>query len=284
MSSYVEATEAFKNAMLDGVGYAPENIIGDGHIQRVKDQHGKLNGAYILHLDKHPAGYFEDFKQGIKVRWKFAGDFKIFTGADRKTFTIERKRQTELRQAEEKAKHDAAKRKAAYIWTQSNPAPASHPYLIKKHIHPHGARLGRDGRLIIPVQNSDRELVNLQFINETGEKRFLYGGLKKGCFHILGSETGTILICEGFATGASLFEATGNLTVIAFDAGNLKAVAIVIKSLYPNAEIVICGDNDVSGIGQKAAIDAAIAINGKYIIPATSGQDWNDSLTMEIAQ
>jgi putative DNA primase/helicase len=62
----------------------------------------------------------------------------------------------------------------------------------------------------------------------------------------------------------------------------LKNVAINIKALYPSSVIVICGDNDLSGVGQQKAIEAALAINGKYIIPATPGQDWNDSLTMEV--
>ena len=81
-----------------------------------------------------------------------------------------------------------------------------------------------------------------------------------------------------------MFESTGHLTVIAFDAGNLKAAAINIKSLYPSAEIVICGDNDESGVGQKAAGEAAMVINGKHIIPEIAGHDWNDSLNRELAQ
>ena len=277
------ATEAFKNAMRDAGITPPEAIMGDSLLHRFKIDN-KLNGAYVLHLDIHPAGYFQDFKQGIKVRWKLSGDYKPRTDAERKAYAIERQRQTEQRQAEEIAKHDAAKHKAAYIWAQSNSAPANHPYLVKKHIQPHGARLGREGVLIIPLQNSKGELVNLQFISGTGEKQFLSGGIKKGCFFILGIEASTVLICEGFATGASLFESTGHLTVIAFDAGNLKATAINIKSLYPSAEIVICGDNDESGVGQKAAGEAAMVINCKHIIPEIPGHDWNDSLNWEVAQ
>ena len=83
---------------------------------------------------------------------------------------------------------------------------------------------------------------------------------------------------QGFATGASLFEDSGYLTVVAFDAGNLKEVAISIKALYPCAEIVICADNDKSGVGEKKAREAALAIGGKYIIPPALG-DFNDMLT-----
>ena len=176
--------------------------------------------------------------------------------------------------------HAEAAKKAVYIWNNAMPAPANHPYLIKKSISTRGARLGRDNMLIIPLYNSGRELVNLQFISETGGKRFLSGGQKKCCFYSLGSVTNKILICEGFATGASLFESSGLLTVVAFDAGNLKEVAITIKGIYPGSDIVICGDNDESGVGQKKAIEAALAIGGKYIIPATPGHDWNDSLNI----
>ena len=73
----------FKNAMLDRIGYAPETTIGDGRLHRVKDESGKLNGAYALHLDGRPAGYFEDFKQGIKERWKMDGDIEPPTAAER---------------------------------------------------------------------------------------------------------------------------------------------------------------------------------------------------------
>ena len=61
-------------------------------------------------------------------------------------------------------------------------APASHPYLVKKHIGIHGARLGRDNTLAIPLYNAKKELVNLQFISGNGGKRFLSGGQKKAVF------------------------------------------------------------------------------------------------------
>ena len=126
-------------------------------------------------------------------------------------------------------------------------------------------------------------MVNLQFIGADGTKRFLSGGEKKGCFNWLGEETDKILICEGFATAASLYEESGCLTIIAFDAGNLKSASMAIKSLAPDAAIIICGDNDESGTGQKAARAAALAVGGKYILPATIGHDWNDSLNMAVA-
>jgi len=63
---------------------------------------------------------------------------------------------------------------------------------------------------------------------------------------------------------------------VAFDAGNLLPVAMNIRELSPSTEIIICGDNDLSGIGQSKAKEAALAIGGKVLIPPVPGQDWND--------
>jgi putative DNA primase/helicase len=266
----------FKQAMLDAGITPPDTIIADGQLHRFKID-GKLNCAYILHLDGRAAGYFEDFKQGIKQNWKQSGKFMPLSEVQRQELAKKKAFDEAAFQAGEVAKHKAAASKAVYIWENAPPAPVNHPYLEKKHIGTHGARLGRDNALIIPLHNKYGELVNLQFISETGGKRFLSGGRKKGCFYCLGSDTNKILISEGLATGASLLEATGYLTVVAFDAGNLKGVAINIRWLYPHAEIVICGDNDESGVGQKKAIESAVAIGGKYIIPPALG-DFNDML------
>lgn len=281
--SHSNIIDAFRSAMLDSIGYAPESLVGDGALHRIKDNQGKLNGAYVLHVDNKAAGYFECFKQGIKQTWKMAGNFMPLSDYQRQVFKAQSQKEAEQRKAEEAAKHKAAAQKACYIWNKATLAPSNHPYLVKKHIDIHGAKLGRDNTLIIPLYSANKEIVNLQFISETGGKMFLSGGLKKGCFYWIGGEQADkILIAEGFATAASLHENSGYLTIVAFDAGNLKDVAIAVRALSPESEIIICGDNDASGVGRKKAIDAALATGGKYLIPETIGHDWNDSLTAVI--
>lgn len=139
------------------------------------------------------------------------------------------------------------------------------------------------GTLVIPLYNESRELVNLQFIDADGNKRFLAGGKKKECFSVIGNSTDIerLLICEGWATGASLHEELGVFVMVAMDAGNLEAVAQAARRLFPHAEIIIAGDNDASGTGQTAANKAALSVGGKVLIPPQTGQDWNDVLTME---
>ena len=162
-------------------------------------------------------------------------------------------------------------------WERSEPA-TSHPYLTKKDIQPHNSRLNK-GALVLPIYNK-KQLVSLQFVNESGEKKMLSGGLLKGSYCVLGSvETITpesiLLICEGWATGCTLYEETRLAVFIAFSASNLKAVALQVRQYYPNREIIICADNDASSVGQLAANDAALEIDGKVSIPPALG-DWND--------
>ena len=180
------------------------------------------------------------------------------------------------RQLEIKLAHEAAAKNAELIIEQSKPV-NNHPYLKRKGIQAHGARLYH-GRLVISINDINGKLVNVQFIAADGAKRFLKGGQKKGCFAQIGKPATDqpILICEGFATGASLHGVTGHFVVIALDAGNLELVAVSIRKRYPEAKIIIAGDNDLSGTGQKAARAAAMAIGGEYLLPPEVDTDWND--------
>lgn len=130
--------------------------------------------------------------------------------------------------------------------------------------------------MVIPIYDESGAIVNLQFIATDGTKRFLSGGRKKGCYYLLGGDGSKVLVCEGFATGASLSESTLCAVFIAFDAGNLKPVAMLAKKISPVSDIIICGDNDESGVGQHKAHVAALACGGKVFIPPVPGFDWND--------
>jgi phage/plasmid primase-like uncharacterized protein len=180
---------------------------------------------------------------------------------------------------EQRRKHQQAAQQARKIINSAPFADASSAYCKLKQVQSHGAKKGHNDALIIPIYNANNELVNLQFIQADGTKRFLSGGQKKACFFVIGEPTDTILIAEGFATGASLFEYFGQQTYVAFDAGNLEPVARIVRANNPGGEIIICGDNDLSGTGQTKARAAALAIGGKYLIPQTPGHDWNDAFT-----
>ena len=136
-----------------------------------------------------------------------------------------------------------------------------------------GIRINRyqgQNKLVIPVysrneQTGKTELVNVQQIDEQGEKRFLYGGQKSGGYAILNGTHADMAqgfyIAEGYATAASVHWATGKPVVIAFDAGNLPVVAARIAerdNLPPETPIYLAADNDrVSQTGLEKAIEAA---------------------------
>ncbi|MXS83689.1 toprim domain-containing protein [Nitrosomonas oligotropha] len=277
-NQFHEVINQFRQAMRTaGINYSGD-ILPDGKLHRVRSEdhrHGSLNCAYVLHLDRHPAGYFENWKTGTKQTWSSGKASRVayaFSGQ-----ITEAKFQ---REAEQRQRHAAAAEKAINIWNRAKPIAkqTEHAYLENKRIQPHGARLYHDA-LVIPIYNESDGLANLQFIAKDGGKRFLSGGRKYGCFHIIGDLSQRILICEGFATGASLHEDSGQRVVIAFDAGNLLPVAKNIRDLSPESEIIVCGDNDLSGVGQSKARGAALAIGGKVLIPSVPGADWNDVLT-----
>ena len=275
------AIEHFKNAIQHKGITPPSIIIGDGNRHRFHvegDKRGSLNGWYRLHLDGRAAGSFGDWKQGIKERWKLEGNCKRLTDAERHAFAIDRQRQADVRQTEETNRHNEAIKKAAYIWSRSTPV-TQHQYTTKKGVRLHAVRCYR-GSLVIPLYDESGVIVSLQFIGDDGTKRMMKGGKAQGsCCFIGDMQSGDIiLVCEGWATGASLYEATGHFTIVAFSAGNLKAIARQARKHYPGSEILICGDNDLNGVGNKAAQEAAVAIGGKCILPATPGQDFNDEL------
>lgn len=133
------------------------------------------------------------------------------------------------------------------------PVAESHPYLTDKKIQAHGVKIReKTGELLIPRYADDRKIYGGQKIRQkkTGIKSFksyVKNARSKGLFYPIGvkdSPCNTVVIVEGFATGASVYEATGLPVFVAFDAGNLALVGKSVKKMYPNARIVIAGDED----------------------------------------
>jgi putative DNA primase/helicase len=172
---------------------------------------------------------------------------------------------------------------ATITWERAGPADSAHGYLQRKGVRPHGIRMESGDVLVVPLVDVDGTIHTLQRIYEDGTKRFLSGGAKAGHFTPIGGplvDAGTILICEGWATGATAHEATGLPVVAAMDAGNLKRVVPVLRDRYPSARLVILADNDakpgrVDNPGVTAANAAARATSAVVAIPPEPG-DFND--------
>lgn len=238
----------------------PDSIVGDGALYRFSTN-GKRskNGWYVLHVDGVPAGAFGDWRTGISETWTATPAEKL-SQADRETqrarlYEIKRQRDAELAQ-----RHAEAQAKAQAIWSAAIPAPADHPYLVRKGIEPHGARI-HSNNLIIPVRDIDGQLHSRQAITPDGEKWFLTGGRVADCMFILGDleKAQTIVICEGFATGASIRQECGHTVVCSFNAGNLGAVARVIRRSRMDAKLIIAADDDIGTPGNTGLTKATAA-------------------------
>lgn len=173
----------------------------------------------------------------------------------------------------------AAALRAAADWAAAGQVDPAHPYIARKGIVPYGARQTGD-RIVLPFGVAGR-IMTLQTIAPDGAKRFMKDGRKRGSYCALGGEDGPIATCEGWATGCDIREATGWRVAVAGDAGNLVPVSRYLRNRYPRAVIIICGDNDVSGRGQQAAVDAARAVGARVALPLRKGSDFNDVAAAE---
>ncbi len=181
-----------------------------------------------------------------------------------------------------------AQKVAQQILAEAQPALADHPYLVGKGIQPNGIFVDTQGRLVIGLRDIDGAIHTLQRIDAEGNKRFLTGGIKTNHFAVLGEWTkdaSHLLVCEGWATAASIYEATGKPVVAAFDAGSLIRVTRVLRGRYPDLELVIVADNDAKSgradnPGVTAATEAARENDARLVIPPISG-DANDLVRAE---
>jgi putative DNA primase/helicase len=100
----------------------------------------------------------------------------------------------------------------------------------------------------------------------------LTGGKMAGGYHAIGTTKGAaaLVICEGFATGATIHEATGYPVAVAFSAGNLLAVAQSMRAKFSDLPLIVCADNDLTAgnPGLTKATEAARAVGGVVAVPA----------------
>lgn len=267
----------------------PSDIIADGkwHGFTIEgDAPARKKGYYVLKIDGNFAsGACGDRRHGETHQY-VGRPTRPLTDAERREWAKRReaeKAQAEKDRAERQEQVAAASKKR---WASASPA-TTHPYLERKAVKAHGIRIDRSGNLMIPMY-ADNKIWSIQSISADGEKMFPGGGRKKGCYFPIATkddEKDIIYVCEGYATGASIREATGKIVVVAFDMGNILPVAKTMREKYPDARIIIAGDHDnpidklgreKKKTGQSCAIEAAESVNGWYAFPEEQEKDWND--------
>ena len=277
----------FQAAMLAaGVG-APDQIQADGLLHRFRaegDRPGKRSGWYILHTDGRMAGAYGSWRLGIRETWCSGGDGRTLTKAERDRLAAEIARARAKDEAERDRAHGVTAAMARRRWSKARPADPSHAYLLAKAVPPLDLR--QEGRLLLaPLLDMGGTLWSLQTIAPDGQKLFLKGGRVAGLSTPIGDleAPGRVLICEGFSTGATLHQQSGSAVLCAMNCRNLKPVALAARQRWPEADIVICADDDrhtAGNPGLTAAREAAAAIGGRLAVPqfppGVDGSDFND--------
>ena len=284
MSTHIiqEFTQAMQAV---GLVLDKRGVIDDGKAhpcQCAHDKGSKKSGRYYLHSDGIANGAFgcyHEAENGLTHKWQ-SEHTPPLSEAERKAYA-QKMAQAEAERAQQTA-NDQAQAKAAVqaIWDKAKDASTANAYVTRKGIHPLGCKVFGDAdTLIVPIYDGKpaiENLCNAQFIQADGTKRFKTGGKKKGCYCAIGNlESRVAVLCEGFATGASIAQATGYYVLVAFDAGNLLPVAERIKAALPmDWRLIIAGDNDAYGeanTGADKARACAHAVGAECVLPDFTG-------------
>ncbi len=270
---------------LQAYGLVVSQVIDDGVIHKCKcahDKGGKTSGRYFLHSDGKANGKFgcyHDHDNALGCTWE-SNMPDVRTDAEKAAAKDQQAIQAAKREAQLQAERDEAAIECKRLWDMAHDADRSHAYLANKGVQAYGVK-ALNGALCVPVydgKNAIENLVSVQFIQPDGSKRFKTGGKKQGGYFSFGSmDTQTVVICEGYSTGASIAEATGHRVVVAFDVGNLKPVSQRIASTLPDDwTMIIAADNDAYGVENKGltqATAAAQSTGALLAVPCFDGVD-----------
>jgi phage/plasmid primase-like uncharacterized protein len=271
-----------RDAMLEAGLTPPDDIWMDGKIHRfssgTKGQGGHDKaGWYLVFGDGVPAGRFGCWRAGMEVTWRADVGRKL-TDAEEMANMRRMAEARALRDAELERTREAAGQAIEIIWSGAQAAHPDHPYLARKGIGVHGARVTGDGRLVVPLYSKEGKLSSLQYIAHDGGKMYHSGAQSGGNFWMLGTmdEPGPLYVAEGFATAATIHEVTKRPCVIAYSANNLPPVVGTLRELYGDAQdVVIVADNDKSGTGINHANQASAKHGARVVMPPELG-DAND--------
>ena len=289
-------------------------FIFDGKMHRFSvegDKNGETTGWYVLHEDGWPAGAVGDWRKNIEENWNFdknkigKNDWNTYFSGDKfkKANETFEKRRNERKKQLEQAQAEASTR-AFDTWRNLPAADSSHPYFVKKQIDTNWDIKYYEATksLAIPLYNTDGDVKSIQWIDQNGSKKFFYGVPTKELFWQIGTmalgerddgnfvsgEGVTVLLGEGVATVAKVYQLTNMPCISAMNCGGLRPVAEALKAKYPKLKIIILADNDKLTelkTGKNPGIEAAkecveAGLAEGFIAPpfltADEGSDWDD--------
>ena len=294
-------------------GLEPAQPLTFGKLTRCKttqDKGKEKNGWYVIH--EHRTEKNELLIFGSFGDWRTGDSNKIKVKPGRMSQEerdVMRARQEDAKRRAAEVAANAARRaanRAAFLFKHM-PEKGRSTYLERKQIVGIRVRYApRTGALLIPMTTARDQIVGLQVIYpekqaDTGRDKsyWPHGMSKEGAYHLIGPhpEPGEpVLVCEGYATGASLHMATSFTVAIAFDAGNLSAVAKAMRERFPGRALIVCRDDDWKtkrpngepwNPGEEKGSNAALIVGGQVVGPIFSGErdiKWTDFNDLHCAE
>lgn len=258
------------------------------------DKAGQKSGWYKIHTDGVPVCLFQNWRTGDGTQKLVAPSTKIDMSIDLEKVKVN----TEAMAAKLSSQEEATKQLHAEVAKNVQERLAVYKeserteYIQNKDIPVFkGVYATNRGATVVPLSDIDGNVKTMQTILPTGTKMFEKGGELKGSMHVINADNlaeakGGIVICEGYATGATIREATNGYfgVVCAMTSHNLLDVAKAVSEKYPDKPLIIAGDNDrfnVNGnVGRLTAEAVAKELGAKVIIPEFKendrGSDFND--------
>lgn len=272
-----------------------------GRLRRVRgpgDSAGKKNSWYVLHeiisRSGEPllVGAYGSWREGVDDGGKPVSHAieldKSLALSDEERLAIRDKIASDRKRAaaQRAAEANRAAQRATSAWRQCVETGHS-DYLRRKGVGAHGVRYSPGGNLVVPMLDARGSIHGLQVIysqkKHGRDKDFWPAGLaKRGHYHLVGLPVWVLLVAEGYATAASLHEATGLPVAVAFDAGNLTPVCNALRKRYPGVRLLVCGDDDYltdGNPGVRAASVAAMAVDGAWFVPSFASRNEVEKLT-----
>ena len=276
----------------------------DGKIHRfatAEDRQGEKSGGYYIHADGWPNWGIIDYRKGFDSMLKFKISGEDFPGT--KVYSAVRSRNNFTPKDEK----EQARAKAYIEWKRATPVikvKEYHSYLIKKKIcyrysdnirqvlHSQKEDITKNGDLLIPLVNiythKFQSLQRITFSTMKSTNKNMKGFypntiLKSACYIFSQVQTPPkFIICEGFATGASIFykccKTTKATVISSMSCNNMLNIVKGIRTQYKGTPIIIAADNDPAGLktGQELIREG---LADSIAIPPISGYDWNDFLS-----
>ena len=289
--------EEFLNR-IKSAGVLENSVIADGQKHRIAvdgDKGKEQSGFYVLHSDGVANGYFMNNRTGEEIRWS-SKEHSMTPDEKAEMRALYNAKKAEREQADKILTERAEK--AIYAKFMNKETVSEHTYLSNKMIEPtSNIYAGQDNTITIPLFNVDGRLKSAQYIDENGEKRFAKNTNKVGAFHIVDGSVSdlksakSIVVAEGYATAASINEAVDSKDVkviAAMSANNIEHTVKAITEKYPDMNIVIAADNDLTNKVGNIGLNAANAVQNKYenvtvAVPKINGKeisgDFNDIIS-----